>query len=286
MEMDARMKAVIALIIFSIMFLIVGCASQVPPAPPPVPEVAAVTVRTERTVLASELPGRTSPYRVAEIRPQVSGIIQKRLFEEGAVVKAGDVLYRIDPAPFQAAYDNAAANLAVVRKGLDRAKAALQASIANVAKQQSTLDLARTNRQRAEQLYKKDFIPATQRDQAFSDAEVGEAGLRAAEAQVASDREAVGAAEAAIQQAEAGLETARINRAYTRVTAPISGRIGKSNVTDGALVAAYQPTALASIQQLDPIYVDVPQSTSELLRLRQTTEQGRLSTNGENQKRV
>ncbi len=286
MEMDRAMKAVIALMFFPIVFLTAGCTSQAPPAPPPVPEVAAVTVKTERTVLSSELPGRTSPYRVAEIRPQVSGIIQKRLFEEGAVVKAGDVLYQIDPAPFQAAYDNAAANLSVVRKGLDRARAALEASIANVAKQQSTLDLARMNRKRAEDLFKSKFIAASQRDQAVTDAQVAEAGLRAAEAQVASDREAVGAAEASIQQAEAGLETGRINRAYTRVTAPIPGRIGKSNVTDGALVAAYQPTALASIQQLDPIYVDVPQSTAELLRLRQTSEKGRLVTNGEGQKKV
>ncbi len=286
MKTDRRMKPIVALMFFPIVFPIIGCTGQASPPPPPVPEVSVITVQAERTVLTSELPGRTSPYRVAEIRPQVSGIIQKRLFEEGAVVKAGDVLYRIDPAPFQAAYDNAAANLSVVRKGLDRAKAALEASIANVAKQKSTLDLARTNEQRAEQLYKKDFIPASQRDQAVTDSQVAEAALRAAEAQVASDREAVEAAEAAIKQAEAGVETARINLGYTRVTAPISGRIGKSNVTDGALVTAYQPTALASIQQLDPIYVDVPQSTAELLRLKERTEKGRLSTNGENQKKV
>jgi membrane fusion protein (multidrug efflux system) len=273
-------------IFFMCGLLTIGCSRQAPPAPPPVSEVAAITVQRERTVLASEYPGRTSPYRVAEIRPQVSGIIQKRLFEEGAVVKAGDVLYRIDPAPFQAAYDNAAANLSVVRKGLDRARAALEASVAGAAKQRSTLDLARTNQERAEQLYKKEFIPASQRDQAVTDAQVAEAALRAAEAQVASDREAVAAAEAAIQQAEAAVETARINLGYTRVTAPISGRIGKSNVTDGALVAGYQAMALASIQQLDPIYVDVPQSTAELLRLKERMEKGRLSTGGENQKKV
>ena len=107
------------------LFLLLGVMLFFPPgcgkeknaeAPPPVPEVATVTVQTQRVVLTNELPGRTSPYRVAEIRPQVSGIIQKRLFDEGADVKAGDVLYQIDPAPFQAAYDNAAANLAVVRK--------------------------------------------------------------------------------------------------------------------------------------------------------------------------
>ena len=105
----------------------------------------------------------------------------------------------------------------------------------------------------------------------MTEAEVAEATLRAAEAQVESDRKAVAAAEAAIQQAEAALKTARINLGYTRITAPISGRIGRSNVTEGALVTAYQPVALATIQQLDPIYVDVPQSTTELLRLKRTT---------------
>jgi membrane fusion protein, multidrug efflux system len=275
------------LLLGPVLFSLPGCGKEnKAEAPPPLPEVAAFTVRTERTALASELPGRTSPYRVAEIRPQVSGIIQKRLFEEGAVVNAGDVLYRIDPASFQAAYDNAAANLSVVRKGVDRARAALEASIAGVAKQQSTLDLARMNRKRYEDLYKSNFVAATQRDQAVTDAEVAEAGVRAAEAQVASDREAVAAAQAAIQQAEAALETTRINLGYTKVTAPITGRIGISNVTDGALVAAYQPLALSSIQQIDPIYVDVPQSTTEMLRLKQRSEKGRLSTGGEGQRKV
>jgi len=208
------------------------------------------------------------------------------LFDEGAVVKAGTILYQIDPAPFQAAYDNAAANLAVVKKGLDRARAVVQASIAGVTRQQATLELARTHRRRFEELFKNNFVSSSDRDQAVTDAEVAEATLRAAEAQVESDREAVAAAKAAIQQAEAALETARINLGYTRITAPISGRIGKSNVTEGALVTALQPLALAIIQQLDPIYVDVPQSTTELLRLRQRSERGRLITHGEDQRKV
>ncbi len=286
MQLNRSVRQTIVLIFFPGIFSLVGCGQQAPPPPSPIPEVAAVKVRTERAVLTNELPGRTSPYRVAEIRPQVSGIIQKRLFEEGALVKAGDELYRIDPAPFQAAYDNAAANLAVVRKGLDRARAALDASVAGVAKQQSTLDLARTNRQRFEELFKSNFVSASQRDQAVTDAEVAEAALKAAEAQVESDRQALAAAKAAIQQAEAALETARINLGYTRVTAPISGRIGKSNVTDGALATAYQATALASIQQLDPIYVDVPQSTAELLRLKQKAEKSRVIMDGEGQRKV
>jgi membrane fusion protein (multidrug efflux system) len=140
--------------------------------------------------------------------------------------------------------------------------------------------------ERFEDLFKDRAVSASQRDQAVTDVEVAEAALRAAEAQVASDREALAAAEAAIPQAEAALETARINLGYTRVTAPISGRIGKSNVTDGALVAAYQPLALASIQQIDPIYVDVPQSTTEMLRLKQRSAKGRIKTGGEDQRKV
>jgi len=248
--------------------------------------VAIVTVQQQRVLLTDELPGRASPYRVAEIRPQVSGIIQKRLFEEGAEVKAGDVLYQIDPAPFQAAYDSAAANLAVMRKSADRARAVLQASIAGIRRQRATLELARTNVGRFEDLFNDRAVSASQRDQAVTDAEVAEATLGTVEAQVESDRQAVAVAEASIQQAEAALNTARINLGYTRVTAPISGRIGKSNVTDGALATGYQAASLASIQQIDPIYVDVPQSTTDLLRLKQRLAKGRLKTGGKDQRKV
>jgi membrane fusion protein (multidrug efflux system) len=286
MQVNERVKPIFVSMFLLCSPMLAGCQRQAPPPPPPPPEVAVVTIQNQRVVLTNELPGRTSPYRVAEIRPQVSGIIQKRLFVEGRDVKAGDVLYQIDPAHFQAAYDNAAANLAVLRKAPDRARAALQASIAAVARQRATLELARTNVQRLEDLFKDRAVSASQRDQAVTDVEVAEASLRAAEAQVESDRETVAAAEAAIQQGEAALETARINLGYTRVIAPISGRIGRSNVTDGALVAAYQPLALASIQQIDPIYVDVPQSTSELLRLKQRSAKGRIKTGGEGQRKV
>ncbi|PKN61965.1 MAG: efflux transporter periplasmic adaptor subunit [Deltaproteobacteria bacterium HGW-Deltaproteobacteria-15] len=246
------------------------------------PEVAVVTVQPRQVVLTTELPGRTSPYMVAEIRPQVSGLIQKRQFQEGSDVKAGGSLYLIDPAPFQAALENAAANLATMKKNAERAQAALGASIANVARQRATLELARTNRERYEDLIKDRAVSAGQRDQAVTEAQVAEAAVKAAEAQVESDRKAIGAAEAAIQQAEAAMQTARINLAYTRITAPISGRIGRSSVTMGAIVTAYQPLALATIQQLDPIYVDVPQSTTELLRLQRRLEEGRISRNGGN----
>jgi membrane fusion protein (multidrug efflux system) len=266
-----------------------GCERKQPP-PSVVPEVAVVTVSPERTVLTTELPGRTYAYLVAEIRPQVTGIIQKRLFEEGSDVRAGNVLYQIDPAPFQAAYDNASANLAGARRAAEKARAALEASKAGVARQKATLELARTNRWRYEELFKRSVISALQRDQAVTDCDVAEATLKSADAQVRNDEEAVAVAEAAIKQAEAAAETARINLGYTRVVAPITGRIGKSAVTVGALVTAggatQQPTALTTIQQLDPIYVDVPQSTTELLRLRRRMEQGQLHHNGKDQSKV
>jgi membrane fusion protein (multidrug efflux system) len=140
-----RVGLIVGLTVLLSTVLLGGCQRKALPPPRPVPEVAVVTVQAQRAVLTNELPGRTSPYGVAEIRPRVSGIIQKRLFEEGADVKAGDVLYQIDPAPFQAAYDNAAANLAVTRKAADRARAVLEVSIAAVRRQKATLDLARVN---------------------------------------------------------------------------------------------------------------------------------------------
>ncbi len=255
-------------------------------APPSLPEVATVKVATQSVVLTTELPGRTSAYLVAEIRPQVNGLIQKRLFTEGADVKAGVLLYQIDPAPFKAALDNASANLVSTQKNADRARAALAVSIAGVARQKATLELAKTNRDRFEEAFKEKAVSASQRDQTATEAEVADAWVKSAEAQVESDRKAVAVAEAAIQQAEAALETTRINLSYTRITAPISGRVGRSNVTVGAIVTAYQPLALATIQQMDPIYVDVRQSTAELLRLKRKLTQGGLDQSGKSQNKV
>jgi membrane fusion protein (multidrug efflux system) len=207
-------------------FLLAGCDRQQQSTPPsPVPEVTMVTVETQKLTLFTELPGRTAPFRIAEIRPQVSGLIQKRLFTEGSDVKAGQVLYQIDPAPFQAAFDNA--------------KAALGRAEANLPSIRSRVERYR------------DVLA----DKAVSQQDYDDAA--AALTQVEAD----------IQYWKATVETARINLGYTKVTAPISGRIGKSNVTEGAIVTAYQPMVLATIQQLDPIYADVPQSTTELLRL-------------------
>ncbi len=286
MQKDHRIKLMIILLAG---LMLMSCKQKQPP-PSVIPEVAVWTVQLQQVVLTTELPGRTCPCLVAEIRPQVNGIIQKRLFEEGSDVRAGKVLYEIDPAPFQAAYANAAANLSGARKAADRARAGLEASKAGVARQRATLELARTNRWRYEELFKRGVVSVLQRDQAVTDADVAEATLRSNEAQVKNDEEAVAVAEAGIKQAEAAVETARINLGYTRVVAPISGRIGKSTVTVGALVSAggltAQPAALTTIQQLDPIYVDVPQSTNDLLNLRKRVEEGRLHHNGKDQSKV
>lgn len=266
--------------------LFYGCQPQQASLPPPLPEVATISIQAERIVLTTELPGRVYPYCVAEIRPQISGIIQKRYFEEGSDVRAGDLLYQIDPAPFQAAYENALANLNAMRKAADRARAALEASLANVERQKVTLDLLRTNSKRFEELVKEGAVSASERDQAVTEVEVGEATLRALEAQVKSEREAVGMAEASIKQAEAALESARINLGYTRITAPISGRIGKSNVTVGAMVTAYQPIPLTIIQQINPIYVDATQSSVNLLQLKRKIEKGQIKGGNPNRARV
>ncbi len=255
----------------------IGCKGGEREMPaPPTPEVAVVTIKPQKVVLTSELPGRTSGFLVAEIRPQVNGLLEKRLFKEGAEVKAGDVLYQIDPAPYQAAYNNATANLSAVREAADRAKATLGASVASLKRHKATLKLGKTNLDRYEKLVKTQAASAMQRDEAEAAVEVAESALHVAEAQVESDREAVNVAEAAIKQAEAAVETAQINLGYTKITAPISGRIGRSAITEGAIVTAYQPVPLATIQQLDPIYVDVPQSTVELNRLKRSLASGSL----------
>jgi len=237
-------KLIVVLISLAGGLFLGGCEERKQAAPPPVPEVAVVTVQPQRVELTTELPGRTAAYLVAEIRPQVSGLIQKRLFKEGSDVKGGQILYQIDPAPFQATLDNA--------------RAALGKAEAN-----------RPAIQLRMQRYKELLADKAVSQQDYDDAA---AALKQAEAEV--------------ELWKAAVETARISLGYTRVTAPISGRIGRSSVTDGALVTAHQPVALATIQQLDPIYADVPQSTSELLRLRRRLEEGQLDQNGRNQQKV
>lgn len=223
-----------------------GCAkgSGRPSGPTRVPEVATVAIQPQNVELTTELPGRTSAYLIAEIRPQVNGIIQKRFFEEGSDVKAGQLLYQIDPAPFQVAYESAKASLG---------------------KAQASHTSVRLRAERYEKLLADNVLSQQEYDDTLA---------------------ALEQARAEIDYWKAAVEAARINLGYTRVTAPISGRIGKSNVTDGAMVTAYQPTPLATIQQLDPIYVDVTQSSADLLRLKRNMETGRLSANEENRRKV
>jgi membrane fusion protein (multidrug efflux system) len=218
--------------------LLAGCkrADRPPGGMPGGPAaVSVITVKAERVEPVTELSGRVAASLTAEVRPQVGGILRKRLFTEGADVKQGDLLYEIDPATYRAA--------------LDGAKAALAKAGANV----------EPLRLKAERY----------------------AGLLADEAVSKQDYEDAAAAHqlalAEVEAAKAALETARINLDFTRVTAPISGRIGRSAVTDGALVTAGQTIPLATIQQLDPVFVDVTQSSAEMLRLRQALESGRLS---------
>jgi membrane fusion protein (multidrug efflux system) len=239
-----RLMAVAGLLAVGIMMA--GCGKKnaaAPPASGP-PEVGVIVAKPERVALTTELPGRTSPLLIAEVRPQVSGIIQKRLFVEGSDVKAGQVLYQIDPATYQAAFASA--------------KAALARAEAN-------LIPARLKEERFRDLVKIKAV--SQQD--YDDAN---AALKQAEADVAS--------------AKAAVETARINLAYTKVAAPISGRIGRSAITDGALVTANQATALATIQQLSPIYVDVAQSSAELLKLKQNLASGIMKDNAAAQAKV
>ena len=226
--------------------LMAGCQpeQQAASMPPAAPTVSVVTLQPQPVLLTTELPGRTSAYRIAEIRPQVNGLIQKRIFTEGTDVQAGDLLYQIDPAPFRAVLKNA--------------EAALVRSEAN-------LPAIRSRTERYKELLA---------DKAVSQQEYDD--VAAALHQLEAD----------IQYGKAIVETARINLAYTRITAPISGRIGRSNVTEGAILTAYQPVALATIQQLDPIYVDVPQSTTELLRLKRRLADGRLNRNDASQETV
>ena len=195
-----------------------------------IPEVAVVTTRLERVVMTTELPGRTSAWLVAEVRPQVSGIIQKRLFQEGGYVEAGQALFQIDPDLFEAALARAEANLTTLELKAGR--------------MQELLDDKAVSQQ--------DYDDVT----------------------------------AALKLVRAETQTARINLKYTTITAPISGRIGKSGVTVGALVTAHQPAALATIQQLDPMYVDVTQSTADIQRLRRLFQSGELNLNNAGQKKV
>ena len=202
------------------------------------PEVGIVTLKSAPLQITTELPGRTSAYRIAEVRPQVSGIILKRNFVEGSDIQAGVSLYQIDPATYQASYDSAKGDLA---------------------KAQAAANMDQLTVKRYQKLLGTKYISQQDYDTAVATAQQSNA---------------------AVVAAKAAVETARINLAYTKVTSPISGRIGKSAVTEGALVQNGQTTALATVQQLDPIYVDVTQSSKEILSLKKDIASGKLKTKG------
>ena len=235
-----KLFAVMVLVLLTIMAA--GCKKKM--AAPPPPEVAVVTLQPEKVTITTELPGRVSPYLIAEVRPQVNGIVKKRLFTEGADVKAGEVLYQIDPAPYQAAFDNASASLA-------RAEA--------------NLPPIRSKAQRYKEL----------------------AAIKAVSQQEFEDVSAQHMqAEADIKLWKAAVETARINLDYTRIKAPIAGRIGKSGITVGALATASQATPFTTIQKLDPIYVDATQSSANLLHLKRLLAEGKLVLKGPDSTKV
>jgi membrane fusion protein (multidrug efflux system) len=235
---DRRCRAAAALAALS---LVAGCggnaAGGAPESGPP-PQVTVVVLKAQPVTLTREFPGRTNAYLVAEVRPQVSGIVKRRLFTEGALVKAGQPLYGLDDAIYRAQYNSAQASL-------QKAQAALVA--------------ARLAADRSRELIKIDAVSAQDNDNAAA---------------------TFGQAQADVAAAEAAVANSAVNLAYAHIVAPISGRIGKSSVTQGALVTADQATAMATIQQLDPIYVDVNQASSEWLQLKQEIDSGRAKSGG------
>lgn len=215
--------------------LMSGCNdSENSPAKMAPAEVSVWQVKAAPLAITTELPGRTEAFRIAEVRPQVSGIILKRNFVEGADIVGGESLYQIDPATYHAALSSAQGELA---------------------KAQAAATIAHLTVKRYLPLVGTQYVSRQEYDTAVADARQADAG---------------------VQAAQAAVETAKINLDYTRVSSPISGRIGKSDVTEGALVTNGQSAALATVQQLDPIYVDVTQSSSDFMRLKQAVEQGRL----------
>lgn len=226
-----------AILVLSGSLVLIGCNDKDAPQgahAQQAPEVGIVTLKAQPLNITTELPGRTSAFRVAEVRPQVSGIILKRNYVEGSDVTAGTSLYQIDPATYQAAYDSAKGDLA---------------------KAQASAEIARLTVNRYKPLLGTNYISKQEYDKANSD---------------------FMQANAAVQSAKAALESARINLAYTKVTSPITGRTGKSSVTEGALVSSGQATALTTVQQLDPMYVDVTQSSDDFLRLKQELASGAM----------
>jgi membrane fusion protein (multidrug efflux system) len=226
--------------------MLAGCklGSDPPAVHAAPPQVGVVTIHAQPVILTSELPGRTTAYRIADVRPQVNGLVLSRLFTEGDDVTAGQQLYQIDPAPYQASLDSA-------RAAVQKARASVTSGRLTVARDRSLVQAFAVSKQ---------------------DLDNDVATLQQDEADVAS--------------ALASVETANINLAYTKVNSPISGRSGRSSVTEGALVTADQTTSLVTITQLDPIYVDVTQPVTTLLRLKRELRSGLIKRAGANQAEV
>lgn len=222
-----------------LLLALAACGEAPPPPPMPTPEVTVVTLEEQAVRLTRELPGRTRAFLIAEVRPQVDGIVEEQLFTEGGPVEAGEALYQLDDDQYRAAHASAKASLA-------RAEA--------------TLEVARLNAERTAELVKSNVISKQERENAVA---------------------ALNQAKADVAVAEAAVASSAIVLGYARIEAPISGRIGKSSVTRGALVTANQEAPLATVQQFDPIYVDLAQSSSELLALRQDLSAGRLATSSD-----
>jgi membrane fusion protein, multidrug efflux system len=224
--------------------LLAGCGQQSGPSPASgapgqaAPEVGIVVLRPRAVTINTELPGRTTAYLTAEVRPQVAGIVKQRSFKEGGEIASGDVLYQIDAASYQAAFDSAAA-------ALQKTEAAVPSAQAKVERYQGLI-----------------------REKAVSQQDFDDAVATLAQAK------------AAVAASKAELDTARINVAYTQIKAPIAGIIGKSSISVGALVTASQTTALATIRQIDPIYIDLTQSSVSHLKFRRDLAEGRLSKSG------
>lgn len=216
--------------------LLTACGEESAAPPSMTPQVTVVTLKAEPVTLTRELPGRTAPYKVAEVRPQVNGIIEEQLFREGGLVKADQPLYQLDDDTYRADVDSAKANLQSAR---------------------AALNVSRLNADRMANLVETGAVSKQENDTAQAD-------LQQAEANVAASR--------------AALQRAQIQVNYARISSPISGRIGKSAVTQGALVTANQSAALATVQQLDPIYVELNQSTAELLELRKALDAGTVES--------
>jgi membrane fusion protein (multidrug efflux system) len=228
-------KTVLCIVTLSLLAVLSACGKkEIKPMAPPPAEVSVVTVASERVNLTTELPGRINSVREAQVRARATGILLKRLFEEGSNVKEGQVLFQIDPAPLQASLNSAKASMA-------RTEAALKESKATVDRYKELVPINAISKQ----LY----------DQASA---------------------TLGQNEAELLATKAAVQTAELNLGYTQVNAPISGRIGKALVTEGALVSAMEATQLAVIRQLDPVYFDFTQSSTEVLRLRRALEKGSL----------